>query len=493
MAFPGKTTGAREVVISVRARLGVPLRRVLRQAVLPDAARLRVGFGARLWAKRQPHHLNGERSPRGFQASRSGKLAAAGLRHSRAPATGSRRSPGRAASILPTLGLLSCLAVAAPEGERFNPARLAAMDAEISRAISEHTLPGGVLWLECGSSAYHRAYGSRSLFPTAEPMTEDTIFDVASLTKVLATVPALMVLYERGQVALDAPVLAYLPEFKGRGKEAITVRQLCTHTSGLGRSLSPEPDWYDFESAFRLLCAKPPVNTPGTTFLYSDLNFILLGEIIRRVAGRSLDEFCAAEIFAPLKMRDTGFLPSQAVRTRIAPTERIGPKVLRGTVHDSKAQAMGGVAGHAGLFTTASDVARFARMILSQGTLDGVQFLKPETVRLMTSVQTPAGLGVQRGLGWDIDSDFSHPRGDHFPTGSFGHTGFTGVCLWIDPVSRIVWVFLSNRIHPEPSGSIGPLQRRLGTLAAEAVKGFDSHQRKNVSTGKTAHDEATHQ
>ncbi|MCB1129132.1 MAG: beta-lactamase family protein, partial [Verrucomicrobiae bacterium] len=287
-------------------------------------------------------------------------------------------------------------------------------------------------------------------------------------------VPALMVLHERGQVDLDATVATYLPEFTGGGKEAITLRQLCTHTSGLDRSLSPEPDWYDFKNAFRRLCREKLRQPPGTRFQYSDLNFILLGEVIQRVTGRKLDRFCREEIYGPLKMVDTGFLPSDELRARIAPTERIGTTVLRGTVHDSKAQAMGGVAGHAGLFTTAADLARFARMILNEGTLDGTRLLKPESVRLMTTVQTPEGLGVQRGLGWDIDSDFSAPRGEVFPIGSFGHTGFTGVCLWIDPTSQTFWFLLSNRVHPEPGGDLRPLQRRLGTLAAEAVKGVDS-------------------
>jgi len=363
--------------------------------------------------------------------------------------------------------------VSASSGDRFNSAKLSQMDEEIQRAIAEHKLPGGVLWVECKSSNYHKAFGFRSLTPTRETMTEDTIFDVASLTKVLATVPALMVLYERGRVKLEEPVVTYVPEFRGGGKEAITVRHLLTHTSGFGRGLSQEPDWFDFKSAFNRICAQTLSEPPGTVFRYSDLNFIILGEIVQRLAGMKLDEFCAQEIFKPLKMVDTCFLPSQALRSRIAPTEKVGRAVLRGTVHDFKAQGMGGVAGHAGLFTTAADVSRFARMILNQGRLDDTRILKAETVNLMTSVQSPAEVQARRGLGWDIDSDFSRPRGDVFPVGSFGHTGFTGVCLWIDPFSQTFWMFFSNRIHPEPSGNIYPLQKELATLAAEAINGFD--------------------
>jgi CubicO group peptidase (beta-lactamase class C family) len=347
------------------------------------------------------------------------------------------------------------------------------MDDAIQGAIAEHRLPGGVLWVECRGSNYHKAFGFRAVFPAPETMTEDTIFDVASLTKVLATVPALMVLYERGKLKLEEPVCTYLPEFKGSGKEAITVRHLLTHTSGFGRNLSREPDWSDFKSAFSLLCSQTPSEPPGSNFLYSDLNFIILGELGQRLAGMKWDEFCAREIFRPLKMVDTCFLPSQAVRSRIAPTEKIGRGVLRGRVHDFKAQGMGGVAGHAGLFTTAADVARFARMVLNKGQLDGSRIFQAGTVELMTIVQSPGHVRARRGLGWDIDSEFSRPRGDLFPIGSFGHTGFTGVCLWIDPFSQTFWIFLSNRIHPDLSGNIYSLQKNLATLAAEAVIGFD--------------------
>jgi len=388
---------------------------------------------------------------------------------------------------------LACLALAATvaafAGDRFNSAKLSQMDEEIQRAITEHKLPGGVLWIECQGSNYHKAFGLRSVFPTAEAMTEDTIFDVASLTKVLATVPALMVLYERGKLKLEEPVVTYLPEFKGGGKEAITVRHLLTHTSGFARGLGQEPDWFDFKSAFKMVCAETPSEPPGAAFLYCDLNFIVLGEVLQRLAGMKLDEFCAREIFKPLKMVDTCFLPSVAVRLRIAPTEKVGRMVLRGTVHDFKAQGMGGVAGHAGLFTTAADVARFARMVLNKGKLDGSQILKAETVNLMTSVQSPGHVRARRGLGWDIDSDFSRPRGDLFPIGSFGHTGFTGVCLWIDPFSQTFWMFLSNRIHPDPSGNIYPLQRTLATLAAEAVVGFDFRHVPETLTPQTTNDE----
>lgn len=370
--------------------------------------------------------------------------------------------------LLSGLGLWQPVARTATEG--FDGAKIEQMGQEIDRAITAHKLPGGVLWVECQGREYHHAFGLRAIVPNPEPMTEDTIFDAASLTKVLATTPALMVLYERNKVRLDEPVMTYLPEFRGGGKEAVTLRHLLTHTSGFRRTLSHSPDWSDFRSAFALVCAEELSHPPGADFLYSDINFIILGEVVRKVSGVKLDEFAAREIYEPLKMADTGYLPPAAKRGRIAPTERIGREVLRGKVHDPKAQRMGGVAGHAGVFTTAADLARFARMMLRGGELDGARIFKPETVKLMTQVQTPPFMKTRRGLGWDIDSDFSRPRGDLFPIGSYGHTGFTGGCLWIDPVSETFWIFLSNRVHPEPSGNIYALQKSLGTLAAEAVE-----------------------
>lgn len=362
--------------------------------------------------------------------------------------------------------------LAASPGDRFDSAKLEQMDTEINRAIAEHRLPGGVLWLECRGSNYHKAFGFRALVPKTEPMTEDTIFDAASLTKVLATTPALMLLQERGKLTLDEPVATWLPEFRRGGKEAITLRHLLTHTSGLSRSLRGNPDWSNLKKAIALVCDEQPAHPPGSVFLYSDINFIILGEAVQRVSGMKLNDFAAREIYGPLRMRDTGYLPPADKLPRVAPTERLGRDVLRGKVHDPKAQRMGGIAGHAGVFTTAADVARYARMMLNGGELDGVRIFKPETVKLMTTIQTPASIKARRGLGWDIDSDYSRPRGAVFPIGSYGQTGFTGVSLWIDPFSETFWIFLSNRVHPDQSGNIYPLQRTLGTLAAEAIQGF---------------------
>ncbi len=361
----------------------------------------------------------------------------------------------------------------AAEPEGFAPDKLREMDAAIAQTIAEGKIPGGVLWLERHGANYHKAYGRRALVPAEEPMTEDTIFDAASLTKVVATTPCVMLLLERGQLQLDEAVHTYLPEFKTEGKERITVRHLLTHTSGLRPDLSLNPSWEGYAKAIELACAEKLVTAPGTHFRYSDINFFLLGELVRRIGGAPLNEFAAQKVFHPLKMDNTGFLPAPARVALIAPTEMADGEMLRGKVHDPTARRMGGVAGHAGLFTTAADLARYARMLLNGGELEGVRLFQPETVKWMTSVQSPAEVPERRGLGWDIDSSYSRPRGEVFPLGSFGHTGWTGTCLWVDPFSQTFWIFLSNRNHPDGQGDVQGLRGTLGTLAAQAVVGFD--------------------
>jgi uncharacterized protein YbbC (DUF1343 family)/CubicO group peptidase (beta-lactamase class C family) len=355
----------------------------------------------------------------------------------------------------------------------FFSAKLAEMDAAVWQAIQNKKLPGGVLWLERNGSSYRKVYGQRALVPNLESMTEDTLFDAASLTKVIATTPSIMLLLERGKLQLDAPVHIYIPEFKANGKESITVRHLLTHTSGLRPGLSATPAWSGYEKAIQLACSEKPQNPPGTVFRYSDINFILLGDLVQRVSGMRLHEFAAKEVYRPLRMIDTGFLPKAALGSRVAPTEKVGNEVLRGQVHDPTSRRMGGVAGHAGLFTTAADLARYARMMLNGGTLEGIRIFKPETVQLMTSVQSSGAVSTRRGLGWDIDSSYSGPRGKHFPIGSYGHTGWTGTSIWIDPSSRTFLIFLSNRNHPTEAGSVVALRSELGTLAAEAIAGFN--------------------
>ena len=366
------------------------------------------------------------------------------------------------------VGLATTACLIASAFGAFRPEKITALDATITEAIGAGKLPGGVLWLEQEGDVYRHAYGQRALMPAPENATEDTIYDAASLTKVLATTPAILQLVERGKLELDAPVARFLPTFAQHGKEAVTVRQLLTHTSGLRASLSAEPPWAGAAAATELACAEPLRNLPGSTFLYSDINFIVLGELVRLVSGYTLDDYAARGIFAPLKMTDTGFRPSPEKLARIAPTERVDGKMLRGVVHDPTARRMGGVAGHAGVFTTAGDLARFCRMMLGGGQLEGVRVLSPASVAEMTRVQIESS--DRRGLGWDIDSRYSGPRGRWFPAGTtFGHTGWTGGSVWIDPAAHAFVIFLGNRVHPDGKGDVIALRATLGTLAAEAL------------------------
>jgi len=359
----------------------------------------------------------------------------------------------------------------------FDHQKLLAIGQAITTARAEKRLPGGVLWLERNGVHFTEAYGKASVEPIHAAAQPNTIYDAASLTKVIATTTAVMLLHERGRLSIHDPVKKHLPEFTGDGREAVTLRHLLTHTSGLRPDISVK-GWEGHAECIAKCVAEKLRAPPGGKFIYSDINFQLLDEIIRRVTGQRLDAFCAKEIFQPLGMADTGYNPPAAKHSRVAPTTVTDGKALRGIVHDPRARKTDGVAGHAGLFTTAPDLARFARMLLNSGTLDGKQFFKPETVKLMTTVQTPPALTARRGLGWDIDTGYSSPRGlkdgTQFPLGSYGHTGFTGPSIWIDPFSKTFVIFLCNRVHPTEKGpSVIPLRRQIGTLAAEAVKGFD--------------------
>lgn len=348
--------------------------------------------------------------------------------------------------------------------QKFREDDLRAMDAAVRLGIHEKHFPGAVFWLEHKGLTYSKALGQRAVDPKPLPMEDTTIFDVASLTKVVATTPAIMLLVERGKVDLDAPASRYVEEMSGGGKDVITLRQLLTHTSGLRAGLPRSPDWEGKDAAMKLLRAEGAA-APGTSFRYSDINFIALGEIVARVSRQPLDEFCHTEIFQPLGMHETMFRPPSSLAERIAPTTREGDHVIRGLVHDPTARRMGGVAGHAGLFTTAGDLARYCRMLLGQGP----RVLRQETIQEMTKLQTSAKVGAKRALGWDIDSRYSQARGAHFPVGSFGHTGWTGTSLWIDPKSLTFVTLLTNRNHPSEDGQVTETRYRLGTLAAEAI------------------------
>ena len=344
--------------------------------------------------------------------------------------------------------------------------RLGLLDAIVQSAIADGQMPGAVLLVgHDGQVVYRRAFGERSLEPKREPMTVDTIFDLASLTKVVATTTAVMQLVEHGKVRLNDPVEKYIPEFAQNDKEDITVRELLTHLSGLPEDLDLTQPWEGRETGYRMAFAEKTAYPPGSRFLYSDINFITLGALVERVTDTTLDAYCAKNIFAPLLMTHTRFVPPAAWRPQIAPTQYDeNEKMLRGVVHDPTARRMGGVAGHAGLFSTADDLSRFA-----QALLNGSKILSPLTVEKMTTPQQPPSSPVLRGLGWDIDSPFSSDRGDLLPVGSFGHTGFTGTSLWIDPTTRTYIILLTNAVHPRGKGSAVALRSKIATAVAAAL------------------------
>jgi uncharacterized protein YbbC (DUF1343 family)/CubicO group peptidase (beta-lactamase class C family) len=336
----------------------------------------------------------------------------------------------------------------------------------MEQAVADRSIPGGVLLIgHDGQVVYRKAFGSRSLEPTKEPMTVDTIFDLASLTKCIATATSVMKLIEQGRVRLNDPVAAYLPEFAQNGKVDITVRELLTHYSGLPPDLDLKADWHGRDTAFQMAMQAKPMYPPGSRFLYSDINFETLGFLVEKVTGQPLNVFADANIYAPLGMRDTRFLPPASWRPRIAPTQYDEHgKMLRGVVHDPTARRMDGVAGHAGLFSTADDLARFAEEMLH-----GNKILSRLSIEKMSTPQQPANAASLRGLGWDIDSPFASNRGDLLPVGSYGHTGFTGTSLWIDPVSDTYIVLLTNHVHPNGKGSVVSLRSRVATAVAASL------------------------
>jgi uncharacterized protein YbbC (DUF1343 family)/CubicO group peptidase (beta-lactamase class C family) len=348
------------------------------------------------------------------------------------------------------------------------------LDQAISDAVNEGLIPGAVLIVgHSGQVIYRKAYGSRALVPYKEPMTVDTIFDAASLTKVVATTPSIMKLFQQGKLRLDDPVTKYLPEFQG-GKSDITVRNLMTHFSGMPPDLELKPKWSGYTTGIERALHTAPTAPPGAHFVYSDINFILLGEIVHRLSGQMLNVYAQEQIYKPLGMTESRFLPPASLRSRIAPTE-IDPETgipLRGVVHDPTARYMGGVAGHAGLFTTADDLARYAQMWLNKGWITDVdtgskmQVFSQMTVRKCTEPGSPPDQPVLRALGWDMDSPYSSNRGELYPLGSFGHTGFTGTSMWIDPTTNSYVILLTNAVHPHGGKSVVSLRTRVATIVA---------------------------
>jgi uncharacterized protein YbbC (DUF1343 family)/CubicO group peptidase (beta-lactamase class C family) len=345
--------------------------------------------------------------------------------------------------------------------------RFADVDALMNAAVTTGNPPGAVVIIGHGGKiVYHKAFGFRSLEPTREGMTEDTIFDMASLTKPMATAMSVMKLVEQGRLRLNDPVAKYIPEFGRNGKEEITIRQLMTHFSGLREDLDLDHPWEGKQTAYRMVMDEKPVYPPGSRFMYSDINYITLGFVIEVVSGMPLDEFAQKNVFEPLGMEHTRFVPPPEWRSQIAATQwDEHHQMLRGVVHDPTARRMGGVAGHAGLFSTAADVAEFA-----QNFLTGDKVLSQLTREKMCTPQQPPVATSLRGLGWDIDSPFASNRGELLPVGSCGHTGFTGTSLWMDPVTNTYVILLANGVHPDGGKSLVSLRSRLATAVVTDLK-----------------------
>lgn len=349
------------------------------------------------------------------------------------------------------------------------PGHLQRIDDVVAEGLEAGRMAGCVVAVgRRGKLAWLKAYGDRQQQPRREAMTVDTVFDLASLTKPIATASAVMLLVERGELRLGTRAGRVLPEFARQGKETITIHQLLTHQGGLipDNALSDYRDGP--EKAWERICDLTPRSPPGEKFVYSDVGFIVLGRVVEKVSGRDLAEFTASEIFEPLGMVDTGFLPGAQQRLRAAATEQRDGEWMKGQVHDPRAFQLGGVAGHAGLFSTAHDLAVFAQMMLRRGRYRDARIFGPRTVAVMTDRhRVSSGL---RGLGWDKQSAYSTNRGDLLSERAFGHGGFTGTSFWVDPQLDLFVIFLGNRLHPDGEGEVNTLAGRIANIAAAAIE-----------------------
>ncbi len=398
------------------------------------------------------------------------------------------------------------LPLAKPEEVGMSSAKLKQIETLVYRDIADKKLPGAVVIVgRRGKVVYRKAFGNRSLVPTVEKMTLDTIFDLASLTKVVATSTSVMILLERGQLRLTDTIGKFIPEIEDKDAKTVTIQQLLNHVSGYQPDFDLREKWLGRGGMLNALYKEKLRNPPGTRFVYSDIGFIVLAEIVQRVTKKDIAEFADENVFAPLQMDTSGYgrIESSAnvensgnnsaivPLIRIAPTENIkgqqnylgstfdgtetqGNRILRGQVHDPTAFRMSGVAGHAGLFSIADDLARYCQMILNGGILGRSRVLSPAAVALMTKPFVVSENGDARGLGFDVNSSFSQNRGEFYPLGSFGHTGFTGTSIWIDPTSESFYVFLSNRVHPDGKGDVTPLRAKIGSTVTSAVNDLDS-------------------
>ncbi|MGH9404298.1 MAG: exo-beta-N-acetylmuramidase NamZ domain-containing protein [Terriglobia bacterium] len=401
---------------------------------------------------------------------------------------GSAREPDAGAAAAPKRKRLAAVRSTLT---RAAAAQLAGVAPLILKAIQENDCWGAVVVIgHNGRVVYRHAFGERTRLPHDSPMQLTTMFDLASLTKVIATTPAIMQLFQEGKIRLDDPVADYWPEFGENGKQEITVRELLTHYSGLPPDLPLDQPWSGYDTAMKLIVAAHPLNPPGVRFVYSDVNFETLGELVRRISGEPLNVYCERHIFRPLHMMHTEFKPPLRLRSRMAPTQPPDQKnemIPWYAVNDPTSYRMGGIAGHAGLYSTAGDLAIYAQMLLNGGIYHGVRVLSPMTVMKMTTPASPPRSIAVHGLGWDIDTAFSSNRGELFPVGSFGHTGWTGTSIWIDPFSKTYVIILTDAVHPGAHGNVIPLRAKIATLAAAAFGRMPTHEELETRASETGY------
>jgi len=361
------------------------------------------------------------------------------------------------------------VSLAKPADVGMDAKRLDEIDAVVAKGIADGEMPGCVVLIARGGKiALLKAYGHRQVEPKELPMTTDAVFDLASITKPLATATSVMILVDRGKVRLDDRVSKHIPEFGQKGKKDITVYELLTHQGGL----IPDNSMRDYangaKKAWERIFALGLREPPGTKFIYTDVGYLVLAEMVRRVSGKRIDAFSRDNIFRPLGMADTGYLPDAKRQGRAAPTGKRGGKGIQGKVHDPRARALGGVAGHAGVFSTAEDLTVYGQMLLGRGRYADMRVLTEDIVARMTKGYPAAG-GL-RGLGWDVRTGYSSNRGASFTSSAFGHGGFTGTTFWVDPGSDLNVIFLSSRLHPDGKGAVNRLAGRIGDIAARAIR-----------------------
>jgi len=368
-----------------------------------------------------------------------------------------------------------------PEKPKISQEHLLRINDLIRQSMENKDIPGAAVMIgQKNQVLFSEVYGNSQLVPDPSPMEYDMIFDLASLTKPVATATSIMILVERGQIHLREKVKDYIPGFKpflneqGNYGDDARIWHLLTHTSGLPPYIKNENIPHHFGSFVTLnnmvayIANMDKTNPPGEDFHYSCLGFICLSYIIKQITGQSVDEFSQENIFIPLGMNHTFFNPPEELKKKCVPTEVIEDLCLKGLVHDPLARVLGGISGNAGLFSTASNLSIFAQMLLNKGEFNGVRILSPLSVERMTEIYRSVFFSG-RGLGWDLESPYSSSGGDLFGARSFGHTGYTGTSLWIDPETQIYVILLTNRVHPDDRGSVVSLRSKIANIAASSL------------------------